>query len=102
MAEDSQVLKRKIIQYFHMAPDDAVNVLEDIIGKITYRNYYDKVKNEGVLDDGVILYVLSKYVTTTIGVITRTDMWTSTGCNNINNCDLLFAYLGKGVFLPLE
>ena len=85
-----------------MAPDDAVNVLEDITGKITYRNYYDKIKIEGVLDDGVIPYVLSKYVMTTIGIITCTDMWMSTGCNNINNCDLLFAYLGKGVFLPLE
>ena len=57
-----------------MAPDDAVNVLEDIIGKITYRNYYDKIKIEGVLDDGVP-YILSKYVMTTIGSITHTDMW---------------------------
>ena len=85
-----------------MVPDDAFNVLKHIIGKITYRNYYDKIKIERVLNDGVIPYVLSKYVMTTIGIVTHTDMWMSTGCNNINNCNLLFAYLGKGVFLPVE
>ena len=40
-----------------MAPEDADNVLEDIIGKITCRNYYDKIKIDEVLDDGVIPYV---------------------------------------------
>ena len=85
-----------------MAPYNVENVLEEVIGKITYREYYDKMKVNRQLDDAVIPFVISKYITTTIGVLTCTGMWISTGCNDISKCELLFAYHGKGKFLPLE
>ena len=61
---------------------------------------------EALLEDDfhvneVCMYILSRMLNIGIGVVTRTDIWSTTQSDTLSNCKMFFAYCGEGIFIPI-
>ena len=54
------------------------------------------------LADEVCMYILSHILGVGIGVITKTDVWTTTLADNMTTCEKYFAYCGAGIYIPIQ
>ena len=60
------------------------------------------VTERDFLADEVCMYILSYILGVGIGVITKTDMWTTTLADNMTTCEKYFAYCGAGIYIPIQ
>ena len=52
--------------------------------------------------DEIIIYILSKILEVSICVFLRNTLWTSTLNDEVDSCDLYYAYTGDGYFVPIK
>ena len=48
------------------------------------------------------MYILSHILGVGIGVITKTEVWTTTLADNMTTCEKYFAYCGAGIYIPIQ
>ena len=52
--------------------------------------------------DEIIIYILSKILGVGICVFFRNTLWTTTQNDEVDSCDLYYAYTGDGYFMPIK
>ena len=77
-------------------------ILHKVIPKLTFLEYYNKLKEGKHLLDAAAICVLCLHMIKTIGVITSNGIGSTVKTMNIDECDVKFAYCEGGIFLPIE
>ena len=98
----AELLKKSVQNWFHSASKEHHPVLHKVIPKLTFLEYYNKMKEGEHLLDTAAIYVLHLHMNKTIGVITSNGIWSTVKTTNTDECDVKFAYCERGIFLPIE
>ena len=98
----ADLLKKSVQNWFHSASKEHHPILHKVIPKLTFLEYYNKLKEGEHPLDTAAIYVLFLHMNKTIGVITSNSIWSTVKPTNIDECDMKFAYCEGGIFLQIE
>ena len=96
------VLKTMIVNWFHYASIQCHHILNKVVTCHTLTEYYKKLTSGEELPEAAALYVLSLHMNKSIGVFLKNGIWSKTNTSSIQENNVKFAYLGDGVFIPIE
>ena len=80
----------------HMHSVISVDVMKTMIVN------YKKLTSGKELPEAAALCVLSLHMNKSIGVLLKNGIWLTVNTLSIQENDVIFAYLGDGVFIPIE
>ena len=69
--------------------------------KMLMSDYTETLHEDNFHINEVCVYILSRLLNTGIGVVTRTDIWSTTQSDTLSNCEKFFVYCGEGIFIPI-
>ena len=91
-----------IVNWFHYASIECHHVLNKVVTCNAFTEYYKKLTSGEEMPEATALCVLSLYMNKTIGVLLNNGIWSTTNTSSTEENDVKFAYLGDGVFIPIE
>ena len=97
-----EVPKTMIVNWFHCVSIECHHVLSKVLTCHTFTEYYEKLTRGEELPEAAALYVLSLHMNKSIGVLLKNGIWLMTNTSSIQENNVKFAYLGDGVFIPIE